>query len=412
MKKMFFLILSISFAFFIDIFVVDAANLVNTAYTVECIYTDGSLFSYEYSVGKGEHITNRLSYNLTGTSNRDTNSGGDISFVNSMFSPANENVILTCPSVVYNTSYNDITWYKFGSNFTACDDEGCPDFQISNSGWCKFWGCSSGDVEKGKTAIANAIKGDLVSERYILGNNASEPNATLYYVMPSEQAAGANSYIKIMVYDNVVLLEKDGRVTQVEMGGATFSNITSKPITDSNGNVVKYEYENFNDSMKVIWINSPEPIPSTSSSSTISYSFNANQKRYKISFEGNSVFSNRYEWTDSIPNPNSLDDDLCNERLKNTAPIIKDLIKYSQILLPIIVIVITSIDIGRVVVAGNIEEELPKKRKMIIHRLIMIIIFFFLPLFVRIFISLIKESGIGDNNQISNSIEYIDCLFK
>ena len=409
MKKICLLILSISFVFFIDIFTVNAVSLSNKNYTIECIYTDGSLFSNEYSVGRGEFTTNRLSYNLTGTSNRDANSGGDLIFVNSMVSTSSDNTVMTCPTNVYSTTYNEADYYKFRENF-VCTDDNCDEFGTSRSGWCKFWGCDeTGDA---KTAVSQAEKSVLVSERYILGSELPEPNATLYYMMPSEQAAGTNAYIKIMVYDNVVLLEKDGRVTRIMNGSNNFSDITSTGIKDSNGNVIKYEYQNLSDSLKTIYINSPEPIPSTSSSSTITYSFNKGQLGYSVSLAQSSIYKNRYVLTDEILDSNSLDDSLCTERLKNTAPILKDLIKYSQFFLPLIVIIITSIDIGRVVLAGNIEEELPKRRKMIIHRLILVVVFFFLPLFVRIFINLIKDSGVGEGNGLSDSIEYIDCLFE
>ena len=385
-------------------------NLSNKNYTLECIYDDGNLFTYEYSVGKSKFVTNRLSYNIVGASNSNSNAGGDVTFVNgNMLSITEDNntTVLSCPSNEYSTSYNDGLYFKFGTPFSCPEDsEECPDFNVQNSGWCNFWGCSNKETKEAINAAKNQQTAKLLSERFIMSNNAEEPNATLYYVMYAEQASGVNAYIKIIIYDNVVLLEKDGRVTR----------LTGDLVTDEFSKITVEEKDNQHIIQglrtDLIFINSPEPNPVTTSSSSISYSFNDGQTMYSVTKTKDNIHKYPYKYTDSDPDPNKVDDSLCTQRLKNTSPILKNVIKYSQLLIPILVIVITSIDIGKVALSGNIEEELPKKKKMIINRFIIMVVFFFLPLFIKLSIKLIKDAGIGEGNSISDGIQYIDCLFE
>ena len=90
------------------------------------------------------------------------------------------------------------------------------------------------------------------------------------------------------------------------------------------------------------------------------------------------------------------------DKYSNTARELINIIKILQFLVPILVIVFTSIEIARIVIAGNIEEELPKRKKSIIIRFIVMIAFFFLPLMTQIVISLVEGVSILD----------VSCLFE
>jgi hypothetical protein len=72
-----------------------------------------------------------------------------------------------------------------------------------------------------------------------------------------------------------------------------------------------------------------------------------------------------------------------------------------QVLVPALTIVLTGIEIGRIVVAGNLEEELPKRKKSIIVRGIIMVTFLFLPLITQLIINL------AEGVEILN----VSCLF-
>jgi hypothetical protein len=88
--------------------------------------------------------------------------------------------------------------------------------------------------------------------------------------------------------------------------------------------------------------------------------------------------------------------------IPETAVWIALIIKYLQILVPILLIGLTAFDLSRIVMNDNIEEELPKKRKLIIVRLIVALAFFFIPLFVELIIGKLTEVDFGD----------VSCLFE
>ena len=57
--------------------------------------------------------------------------------------------------------------------------------------------------------------------------------------------------------------------------------------------------------------------------------------------------------------------------------------------------------------AGNIEEELPKRKKSIVIRLIVMIAFFFLPLIVQLIVSLAEGVNILDVSCLFNNGEQV-----
>lgn len=97
--------------------------------------------------------------------------------------------------------------------------------------------------------------------------------------------------------------------------------------------------------------------------------------------------------------------DLCDTLGNETIDWIRQIIKILQILVPVLVIILTAIDITKITLAGNIEDELPKKRKIIIIRFVVMVLFFFLPLISNLIIKLLYDAGIV---KIGN----IECLFK
>lgn len=90
--------------------------------------------------------------------------------------------------------------------------------------------------------------------------------------------------------------------------------------------------------------------------------------------------------------------------LPETSIILAAGIQYLGYIVPVILIILTAIDISKIVLSGDLEEELPKKRKLIITRCIVAIAFFFVPILIKIFVS--------SNYEINNvDLGDISCLY-
>ena len=292
---------------------------------------------------------------------------------------------------------------------------------IWNYVYTDFSKSDGGDGVSGWTAYQDSIEilknyrtYPLISERYILNSDAPAPNAKIYYKRIKDenktnnsqeakeitQAAEVEDYATIWVYDNVVLLERNSRITPLDGDLSKYLGVT-RP--DPNSTELSKEVP------ETIYLNSPEPFTSTNTSSTMAYRFLPNQKRYSYKESEDTDHTNKYEITDEIPDANKKRSDaLCNEILPETSKVLRNVIKGAQIIIPVLLIVLTGLDIGKIVLTGNIEEELPKRKKLIMARFIVAIVFFFLPLFVSLVIDWLKDSGAKN----ADAIEYIDCLFK
>lgn len=405
MKKIMCFSLFIFGFLFLNVVDVSAANNLSMKnLTLECIYTDGGLYTSSFSgtnsFGFDKYVVNRTSYNLEGVDNNTANKGSATYVVNNSAS-GNK-----CHSKLYVTTINlageyvgdeatgdsdsPVDYHKFGAKLKA------EDIGASNSWWDYLWPTRGGDadlVEK-----APVLDYDLVSERYLMMSTAPEPNASVYYMQEAQQAAGTNSYIAILIYDNVILMEKDDRTTRLDGEFNLFEGVTR-----GDDNKLSKEVP------EEIYINSPEPQVSTNSASAITYKFNNGQTIYSVAQKKDTTHTNKYTLTDEVDLSNlKKSNALCDEILKETSPLLSKVIKGVQLLVPIFLIVLTAFDIGKIVIAGNVDEELPKRKKIIVLRFIVAIVFFFLPLFVRMITGWLIDSGAEHTDQI----EYIDCLFR
>lgn len=396
----------ILFCFCID---VDAANLNMKDITLECIYSDGGLYTSAFSgideeTSQETYMVNRTAYNLVGVNSNSANKGSASHVVNNMF------VDNKCQEELYTMTANltvsendegeneveinddeETTFYKFGAPLLNTDA-----FKIDNNWY--LYGKYSSWLEFVGIDISSTLDYNLVSERYILGSDVPEPNATIYYKQEAKQVAGKASFVSIMVYDNAILMKKNDRVTRLNGDYSIYQGITK-----NDDDVLSKEVP------EKIYINNPEPEAVSNSSANVAYKFLANQKVFSVSKTKDSVHVQEYLLTDEVP-----DDDgdrssaLCDEILVNTSPYLKTAIKAMQVLVPLFLVVLTAFDIGKIVLTGNIEEELPKRKKIIIVRFVVAIVFFFLPSFISLFTTWLIDSGAKN----VDSIEYIDCLFK
>jgi len=90
------------------------------------------------------------------------------------------------------------------------------------------------------------------------------------------------------------------------------------------------------------------------------------------------------------------------DKFPKTAFQLANIVNILQILVPALVIIFTGVEIGKIVIAGNVEEELPKRKQSIIIRLIIMVVFLFLRLIVSLIIALANGVMIAD----------VGCLFE
>lgn len=153
-----------------------------------------------------------------------------------------------------------------------------------------------------------------------------------------------------------------------------------------------------------------DPSITTQDSNRGEMSYKFSSIRHKVSVPNGKTCSTGllYVRTTETCKPNFKDpgESFC-DKYSNTAFVLIDIIKIMQILVPAIVIILTGIEFGKIVLSGNIEEELPKRKKSIVIRLIVMIAFFFLPLIVQLIVSLAEGVNILDVSCLFNNGEQV-----
>lgn len=102
-----------------------------------------------------------------------------------------------------------------------------------------------------------------------------------------------------------------------------------------------------------------------------------------------------------------------NASLLNVLRLIRQIIKYLQILIPIALILWGTIDMGKAVIAGD-EKKMKEAQKPFVKRLISAIIVFLIPFIVNLAINLVltntsewracwNQAGSGDYSKIDPS---------
>lgn len=87
-----------------------------------------------------------------------------------------------------------------------------------------------------------------------------------------------------------------------------------------------------------------------------------------------------------------LDEVCTNDTMQNVMSLVKLIMNVICIVVPIIMIVLGSLDLFKAVTAGK-EEEIKKKQKALITRLIAGVLVFLVPTIVRVLMSLIGSDA-------------------
>ena len=406
MKKKFLYILLFICSFF---FLPGDANAVidTTTAEIECIYATGVAVGLSYDSSTGALSSYVKEYPVTKSVVIDGDPFSNISLFTCDGTCDQENITplknLTCPSEIkvwkvsegtkeesgdWKTNVKGIYsfkhYYDGDTSKTISSYYGWPDEKNNGTGWWIFGTEATRKTKvielKSNSTISSSpeVTAPLVAERIYITGDLAASDYSVSYKSSSNEAVGSNNYVQFL---------KKGS-TYYAKRGKTITSISA------NSGIIGNEYICFKESIS----------EQDSSRSDSSYKFNA--VRHQITAAGtNNTCSAGYVLY-------KLDDKVCQvsggdretsfcDEFGNTAKVLIRIIQIMQIVVPILVIVLTSIDIARIVIAGNIEEELPKKKKSIIIRLIITCVFFFLPLITRLFIAFINDKEIYE----------VDCLF-
>lgn len=227
----------------------------------------------------------------------------------------------------------------------------------------------------------------LVSER-VHFENEIEPAYTWAFKSSGGQAASKTMYVKIYKYKSngytTYFLEKDGEVTS--LGGHTASLDSIKETDKNNPQTICFKPA----------VKSIETAVSDTAYTFSDVNHSVQYKFYQANPNCKEGYTPYFEVDVSeVPDEGVTGTSIC-DIIPETSLILAEIINYARIFVPAALIILTAIDISRIVISGNIEEDLPKRKKVIIIRFIVALVFFFLPVFVQVIISSNYGVDFGD----------------
>lgn len=254
----------------------------------------------------------------------------------------------------------------------------------------------SWESETENTKKAASFQFNLVSERIYFINDV-QPKRQWAFKSEGQQAASKANYISVSEYVNAKgtafkVIEKNDFITRTKSSLSLNTNdekythyICLKPstmIVASDRNDMAYTFTVVKHDAS--WKNRVEVGTEFSYPLTCTTGYSLYQE---VSWE---------EFEENATNATSI----C-EVMPETSLMIATAIYYLGMIVPALLIIFTAIDISKLVISGNLDEELPKKKKLIMVRFIVAVCFFFLPLLVQLFVNSNYGIDFGD----------ISCLF-
>lgn len=383
----------------------------------ECIYDDAGLYTFTESIntdsGAKQAIINRSPYPLVSSDSSLQSSTVDIYYRGFDHTGG---LPYRCPLQLSRYSYDAKTsdgtipelYVKFNTEFI--------DEEYITDKYCK-WFCWAKNTDVQAVADEQSTH-KLVSENFLV-TDFSGANHTYYYQHVQqecdvsdaclrsrekkakeggeedsscasfdscikEQASTQREYVIVYVFDNLTLMNKDDKTTVVN--GDFFADGSPD---------------------EVIFINDPSPQTMMGSDGKAATFFHSGAVNFKVSSSKSTETPNRYIYVeDAEVASDTYREQIC-DKIPETAKVLRTIISYVKIIIPTLLVILVGLDITKIVIAGNPEEELPKKRKSIIARLITAISVFFLPTIISVILNAFFITG--DDN--TKEIQAIDCLF-
>ncbi|MBE6151402.1 MAG: hypothetical protein E7162_06295 [Firmicutes bacterium] len=304
--------------------------------------------------------------------------------------------------IVYTLNQSDMNSWIEGLNDDTKGKEDYFGFSATGAGSKAFLIRNDTPLSKrlgiwGRDGKRTDFKFYLVAER-INFDNYVEPNLQWAFKSEGAQAASTPEYFMVSNYtkddgSTFNVAEKDGETTNFNMSFATSAEENkrgvcfqaSQKLTETEKNSIKFKFTRKNH---------------TSSSATRFGLETTDEyiRNYMDCPTGYTLYISIN--LDDYPVQQKKGTSIC-EVIPETAVWIALIIKYLQFLVPILLIVLTGLDISKMVLAGDIEEELPKKKKLILARFIVAVVFFFVPLII----------GLVINDQYGTDFGDVSCLW-
>lgn len=390
----------------------DDLSLKENDYEISCTYSDGA----NLVISRNDVVLSNLSSSTSSTSSSNIGfyfaSGQRNSMDNTTDISYNHDNILNkghCPSKLYvykvEGKYEDNIDNDNTTNTTDSDDSDDSEekdsyfYSTRNDVASDIAGTHSGFLWIGTYSNAEWLINsttNLVSEQAFLVT--TKESLMCDYETPLKDGdTGQVVPLTIYLFKNITFMEVGNYLTPLA------DVLTSCPAST-----------NDDENSRFIYVN--DPVAKTvGGGGLVSSSKYYNALRFSYSENANDCRKNNdgaqcilYNYKGSRTNDGLLEDDkdsVCDVLGSDLVDQIQSIATILQIIVPTLVVILTAVDIGKIVVAGNIDEELPKKRKTIIIRFIVMVIFLFAPLLSKIVITLLNDTGvvhIGD----------IDCVFK
>ncbi len=384
--------------FFIKTENVKAAAIDWKGVVVECVYSDGSLFEYSYNDYTGKWATNKYTYNLKGADSVSNTSSSTLVYSQTNGKPIYDSgSAKKCYQYLTKSIVSDkgddsegqtTTYLKFTSSSGVSFDDN--DFSETWKDYFWWW-------QKPTADRANKVKDtySLVSENYILTDKAGQPDAIYNYKQEEEkeegevtQAITKPQYITILKYGSLILAQSQNKVNAI--------STSSKPA--------------------VLYFNDADPKSYSGNNGTMAYYFNdariteKSESAYKALSNSEKSKYRRFIFNGDGLAPEDLDTgELCTKIMPQTSKDLAKIIGIVQLVVPVLLILLIGLDIGKLVIAGNLDEELPKQKTKIIVRFVSALVIFFLPLILQILLSTVKVDSGSTEDEIS-AIQSIKCI--
>lgn len=374
MKKIILLLITI-FAFTIK---VNASSVLSQDNVyLECIYSNGSIVSFD----KGSFYYEVSSYQSTNYSvSTDT-----IFYPGSISALTDDTGYLACPNKL--SLY--VSEYSVDNENRSLYFVSFPNVEYDINDFYKYIEEKNylledvGFFNRLKIVIGKKFVDDyaLVSEELLLPSDL-EFNLTCDYVQAKSQTILSDSYVFVSRTSNgQVFIDTNNKTTNIFDGRELFSGSTCPQTIYLNDSYFSYDVENKK------------------------MDYEANNPRYRISTSKSSINYNKYELIEDLDPTikNDLSSEACKD-IPQTVVIIRNIIKYMRILVPIFIVVLTIFDLVKLVSSSKIIDDEKIIIKHIRNRIILALIFVFLPTIINIILKLLFGAGILP---VSN----INCFF-
>ncbi len=389
-------------------------TLLNKNLIVECIYSDGGLYSYEYNESENTFITNRQEFLGTGKKVVPSN----IIFLSELTS-INETLTvvdkdLTCKRYIYSgiskredeeakkDNVQNIYMFIKGSN-SKDNPIKLEDASIdSYTGKWYTLGIPLAKTEVRKaldTAIIEQKRYELVNQRYrLLDTDTINPKQVCHFESnsKSDNISTKKDILTAQIYSNHTLIKTSDDYYNL------LTKDESKLIEDICGTSDKDK----------IYINDSTVSATGDSSGGAKIAaktydkerqtrLTLSEKESKVNFlEYKKISENKME-------DKEVNDKLC-ETIPNVAKVLRDIIKFARIAIGALVIILIAIEILHFVSSSNPSDQLPITIKKISNRIILMVVILLLPLITNIIVTILKSA----NTIETSTIQVIDCLFK